>query len=252
MIIKQPDRQWIPALRQLWQQAFGDTDDFLDGFFRTGFSPDRCRCIIADNQPIAALYWFDCTWQGKKVAYIYAVATDLQCRGQGLCRALMENTHLHLKFQGYAGAVLVPGTAELVTMYEKLGYQTFCRAKSTIFCAQVPAIPAAPISALAFAEESRAYLPENAVIHGRETFDFLATFCNFYAGDAFLLCAAREEDTLHVQAYFGDPDNLPGIAAGLQAEKVHIRLPDNEAPFAMFHSLMERSDMPDFFTIALD
>ena len=100
MKIDAPSATHIPHLRSLWKEAFGDTDAFLDAFFGAAFSPDRCRCIIADDRPIAALYWFDCTWQGKKVAYIYAVATDLQCRGQGLCRALMENTHPYLKFQG--------------------------------------------------------------------------------------------------------------------------------------------------------
>ena len=100
MIINQPQSSHIPALRQLWKQAFGDPDAFLDGFFETGFSPDRCRCIMLDQQILAALYWFDCTWNGKKIAYLYAVATDLQYRGNGLCRALMENTHLHLKFLG--------------------------------------------------------------------------------------------------------------------------------------------------------
>ena len=65
MIINAPDSAQIPALRRLWQQAFGDSEQFLDIFFETAYSPDRCRCVIVDDQLAAALYWFDCGYQGE-------------------------------------------------------------------------------------------------------------------------------------------------------------------------------------------
>ena len=74
----------------LWQQAFGDSRVFIDGFFRTGYSPDRCRFLERDGRLAAILYWFDCQWAGKKVAYIYSVATDKDFRGQGLCRRFRQ------------------------------------------------------------------------------------------------------------------------------------------------------------------
>ena len=43
----------IPALRRLWQESFGDDDEFLDKFFGCGFSPDRCR-FIDDGENVAA------------------------------------------------------------------------------------------------------------------------------------------------------------------------------------------------------
>ena len=87
MTIDQPsDTQ---ALRRLWKQAFGDSDAFLDSFFSVGYSCDRCRQLSLDSQLAAALYWFDCSFSGKPVAYVYAVATDAAFQGQGLCRALM-------------------------------------------------------------------------------------------------------------------------------------------------------------------
>ena len=102
MTIKQPAVDHIPALRLLWKEAFGDSDAFLDGFFRTGFDAARCRCT---EDVAAALYWFDCTWKGKKLAYVYAVATAEASRCRGLCRMLMEDTHRHLETLGYAGAI---------------------------------------------------------------------------------------------------------------------------------------------------
>jgi predicted acetyltransferase len=125
MIIKSPEDRHIPNLRQLWQQAFGDSNETLDAFFATGFSPDRCHYLMENDTVVSALYWFDCQLNGQKLAYLYAVATDEKYRGRGLCRALMENTHSHLLEQGYAAAVLVPGTENLFCLYEKMGYATF-------------------------------------------------------------------------------------------------------------------------------
>ena len=94
--------------RRLWQEAFGDTDDFLDSFFRTAYSPDRCRCILDGDRIAAILYWMDCSLENERLAYIYAVVTCPEYRGKGLCRQLMEDTHGLLAARGYAGAILVP------------------------------------------------------------------------------------------------------------------------------------------------
>ena len=96
MIIKQPEPDQIPQLRQLWQEAFGDPDAFLDGFFQTAFAFDRCRCAVEGSRVQGALYWLDCAWEGQKLAYLYAVATRKDSRGQGICRRLMGTVHHHL------------------------------------------------------------------------------------------------------------------------------------------------------------
>jgi len=44
----QPNHQ--PALRRLWQAAFGDEDDFLDLFFGLAYDPQRCRCITESRR----------------------------------------------------------------------------------------------------------------------------------------------------------------------------------------------------------
>ena len=122
MIIDKPRSETLPALKDLWQEAFGDSREFIDTFFRTGFSPERCRCLWKDDHLVAALYWFDCDWEKRKLAYLYAVATDKAFRNQGLCKKLMEDTHRHLEALGYSGTVLVPGEPELFSFYKKLGY----------------------------------------------------------------------------------------------------------------------------------
>ena len=100
MIIDNPTPSQIPALRSLWREAFGDSDEFLDIFMDTAFSLDRCRCVTIGGNVVAALYWFNCSFTDMPVAYIYAVATAYEYRGQGICQRLMSDTHSHLSSLG--------------------------------------------------------------------------------------------------------------------------------------------------------
>ena len=87
MNIDYPNQSQTNELRALWQEAFGDDDAFLEHFFTYGFAPDRCRCVTVDGKLAAALYWFDCSFQGKPLAYLYGVATFKAHRGKGFCKA---------------------------------------------------------------------------------------------------------------------------------------------------------------------
>lgn len=251
MIIDRPHAADISALRQLWQQAFGDTDAFLDGFFQTGFSPNRCRCIKQDGQLAAALYWFDCRWEGKKLAYLYAVATNEYFRGQGLCRALMEDTHRHLKMLGYAGAVLVPGNKGLFALYKKLGYTPFCRMQTITIAAGEQPADIHPVSEDTYNLLRQQMLPASSVIQEQQTLDFAATFCQFYRGETALMCLSREDNTLYFQEYLGDSNLLPGIVKALGGQKGVVCLPGG-SPIAMYHSLTHDKEMPAYLGIPLN
>ena len=71
MNIDYPSPDQLDGLQALWQEAFGDDDAFVEQFYTYGFAPDRCRCLTVDGQIAAALYWFDCSYQGKPLAYLY-------------------------------------------------------------------------------------------------------------------------------------------------------------------------------------
>lgn len=250
MTIDSPKQHNIPALRKLWQEAFEDGDDFLDGFFSTGFSPIRCRCLWQNNTLAAALYWFDCQWAGKKVAYVYAVATLKDFQGKGLCRALMEDTHAHLHKEGYAGAVLVPGSEELFKLYGKLGYAPCCKKTELTMQANKPVTNCRQITVSEYHNLQKMFLPENAVFHGETALVFVATFCKFYAGEGFAFCAGKDEDTLYFQEFLGDISKVPGILTALKAEKGVLRIPGGRE-FAMYHSLHGDSALPDYFDISM-
>lgn len=252
MWIDFPSVSHVPQLRQLWKIAFGDTDDFLDCFFQTAFSPDRCRCVLEDDRIAAVLYWFDCSLRQRKTAYIYAVATHPDFRNRGMCRKLMADTHALLTERGYASAVLVPQKESLRKMYAGMGYQD-CGGLNTFSCAAGgTAVPVRAIGQEEFACLRRQYLPADGVVQEGENLTFLAGQLQFYAGETFLLAAYAENDTLHGIELLGDISAASGIVNALGCTRGSFRIPGNTIPFAMFHPLEENSPIPGYFGFAFD
>lgn len=252
MTIDKPGVGSLPGLRRLWQQAFGDSAEFIDGFFRTGFSRERCRCAETEGQVAAALYWFDCLWQDRKIAYIYAVATEKDFRGKGVCRALMEDTHRHLQALGYAGAVLVPSEEGLFALYGGFGYRSFCPMKTLDITPGEEKASVRVIRAEEYAKLRAERLPRGGIVQEGDTLSFLASYAGFYVAETGLFCAAREGDTLYFQEYLGDPEALPGIVAALDGKRAKVRLPGGDKPFAMYRSFTEDGQLPSYLGIALD
>ena len=155
MRIDAPSPAHVPHLRSLWQDAFGDPEDFLELFFALGFSPECCRCVFQGDTPVAAAYWFDCTLEGRKIAYLYAVATHSSQRGKGLCRMLMEDIRRVLTEQGYCAAVLVPQSEGLRQMYRRMGYRDAGSHRAFSCTAAADPVPLRSISPEEFARRQR-------------------------------------------------------------------------------------------------
>lgn len=251
MVIDSPRESQICGLRQLWKLAFGDSDDFLDAFFGTAFSADRCRCVTEGEQVAAALYWFDTEFEGQKVSYLYAVATHPDYRHRGLCRRLMEDTHAILREAGYDGALLVPQEEGLRKMYAAMGYRD-CTAVSEFSCRAGEPVPVRAIGREEYARLRRQYLPEGGVIQEGENLTFLENTARFYAGADFLLTASAGEDFLQGVELLGNRDAASGILAELGYPQGMFRTPGNTQPFAMFLPLKENVTAPNYFGLAFD
>ena len=202
----------IPRLTRLWQESFGDSPESVAHFFRTGFVPENSA--VADGGA-GALYWFDCLWEGKRLAYIYAVATEKESRGKGICAALMAWTADSLRARGYAGAILVPAEEGLFRMYGKMGYVPLKKAvilregeagieespkqKGILRVAQDDKKDSAEeISAREYMALRKELLPEGGVEHTQRAFDYMAGFLRFYRFDGGIFCGepAQPEEVL--------------------------------------------------------
>ena len=97
MNIDNPSQKHIPVLKALWREAFGDSEEFINSFFDTAYRSDKCFAVTEGDNVISALYILDCSFEGRKLAYIYAVATSKAYRGRGICKRLMQYTHESLE-----------------------------------------------------------------------------------------------------------------------------------------------------------
>ena len=250
MTIDFPKDEQIPGLRILWKEAFGDTEQFLESFFSTGFSKDRCRCICENGQPVTALYWFDCGWGNKRLAYLYAVATAKSHRGQGLCHRIMDDTRALLQLQGYDGLVLVPAEPSLFPFYEKMGYCCFGGIRQWNAAAGEP-VKLKELDHSQYALLRTRYLPENSVIQDGELLRFLGSYARFYQGEDFLVCCAEDDGKLMAYELLGNTAAASGILAALRLETGTFRTP-GDAPFAMYYSLTKDMASPCYLAFALD
>lgn len=251
MIIKNPTPDHVDALRRLWKEAFRDEDAYLNLFFETAYSPLRCRCVFDGDTPVAAVYWLDCTCRGKKLAYLYAVATKETHRGRGLCRQLLTDTHRHLYALGYRGTVLVPGRESLFKMYESMGYNAFGPMREFV-CAPGGSVAAIHrVTAEEYARLRRQMLPEGGILQEEECLALLDTQAEFYAGPLFLLAAHREEDSLLGLELLGDASAAPGILLALGMAQGRFRIAGGDTPFAMYRPL-SAAKAPTYFAFAFD
>ena len=252
MIIDHPIELNIPALVALWREAFGDSEEFIDGFMRTAFSTDRSLAVFADGAPIAALYWFDMTCGEEKLAYLYAIATKKEFRGRGICTELIEHTHALLKSRGYAEAILVPCEPSLYSFYEKLGYKCFGGVSEVAVDAADTPAELRKITPAEYAQKRRELLPENSVTEEGVCLDYLALDADFFAGEDFILAARGKDGELFGIELLGSRSELGGILTSLGYARGRFRTPGTERRFAMRFPLVKGAPVPKYFGLAFD
>lgn len=242
----------IAGLRQLWQASFGDTDAQLDSFFGTAFSPDRCHYLERDGVPVSALYWLPCALENRPMAYLYAIATAEEMRGQGLCRQLLTQTHEILHRQGYAGAILVPAEPGLFALYKRFGYQVCCSCQEFSCAAGATSVGLQSLAADQYARLRAEYLPRGGVLQEDVTLRYLQEQAGFYVGDGFLLTAAIQDDALICRELLGDASVAAGIVRSLGCRQGTFRTPGAGRDFAMYLPFSEDCPIPRWFGLALD
>lgn len=240
MRFEHPTTGQIHGLRQLWKEAFGDTDSFLDKFYSIAFDPRRSLCATVDGEVAAMAYWFDC----GDYAYIYAVATAKKHREKGISHALMARIHEILTNRGYAGCILVPGEESLRKFYRGMGYEN-CGGVQEFDAEAGTPLPLRKLAQAEYAALRREYLPEGGVVQEGVNLDFLASWATFYEGEHVLAAAVWEEGKLLVLDLLGDVQKAPGVVAALGAETGWFRAP-GQTPFAM-HRPLNQNKPPKYF-----
>lgn len=246
MIIKNPTMGDIPALRGLWKEAFSDTDDFLDSFFALAFSPERALIACEGEEIFAALYWLNCAWEEKTVAYVYAVATDKKHRGKGICKALMAELHNRVD-----RTVLVPADDGLRAFYGRLGYRDFGGMEEILCFSDETTVVIEKLTAKTYAKKRRMLLPAGSILQEGVFLPILEEMLVFYGGEGWLLAGTVQDEKFLGVEFLGDKALLPGILGGLDCTEAKVRCPGN-APFAMYWEAYGANSLPGYFAFALD
>lgn len=252
MTVSSPKNSDTPQLFSLFSDAFGDGGEFVSLFFDTVFSPERARVIYKNGKIVAMLYWLDCEYMGKPLAYIYAVATSKDYRSQGLCRMLMEGTHKHLKSLGYCGAILVPGEPSLFDFYSKLGYKTATYIDEFMCKSATQGCDFLKIDKNEYALLRRGYLPKGAVIQEKENLKFLDTLAHFIKGEDFILAYSIYNGKLHAYELLGAREKAPNILSALGVASGTFRTVGKGKPFAMLCPFDKSLAPPTYFVFAFD
>lgn len=118
----------IPALRELWQLAFGDSDAYVDNFFNTYYRPERMLMLEENGRLLAMTAWFDTTFVvpclgNYRAAYLYAVATHPDSRGKGLAGKLLAWADDFFRSLSIPAVTTVPAEPSLHRFFGTNGFR---------------------------------------------------------------------------------------------------------------------------------
>lgn len=254
--LRNPVWREVPALRDLWKEAFGDGDAFLDAFFYTAFAPERSLIADVEGEIAAALFWFFCEYAGGRLGYLYGVCTRAAYRGRGFCRKLMAAAEKTLAAQGCAGVILVPGSEALASMYAAMGYVSCCpMAERRIYAGQTPLF-VEPVSPETYGALRKNLLPMYGVRQEGVNLAFQARLGRLYQGMHCIFTIEQTGSKAMLKELLTDGANPEALAAGalaaLQIDSAILRWAEvNGKMFAMFKP-QKPCRVPDYFGLAFD
>ena len=245
----------IPALRQLWTLAFGDGGPYLDNFFDTYYKPERMLVLEQQGEVLAMTAWFDTTFvlpgEGEyRAAYLYAVATHPDHRGQGLSGRLLAWADDHFRQLNIPAVTTVPAEPSLHNFFAANGFrECFCHDEITVPSrSTTPDFSLHPLSAGEYAAarkeflagQPHIFLPEDAIVYQQGCSRISGG--GLYAADTsagtVILCTEGMADgTLLVKELLGQPsaceETIQNLHALLPGFSGFCRLPGKTVPFGM-------------------
>ena len=110
-------------MRQMWHEIFGDDVAEIDSFLLR--HDDAVPFIHKENGVVVSmLFVVPLEMWGKRVAYIYAVATKPEFRGRGIASTLLKEAMQQICIgEKYDIVALIPSSTESKRLYERLGFE---------------------------------------------------------------------------------------------------------------------------------
>lgn len=110
-------------LRDLWQEVFGDSSEYIDNLYdsldATGY------VLLEEGKVVSCLTVFDVgTFEGKPISEIYAVCTKNSARENGYASKLVAFVRDEIKEDGKV-AMICPASEMLIEFYSKLDFEPY-------------------------------------------------------------------------------------------------------------------------------
>lgn len=122
-----PDEKYIIPLTKLWQEVFGDDEEYISLFFKRAFFDSECFAYAENEEIISALYLLksNISYCGKiyRGRYLYAAATAEKYRGRGLMSCLISEAEAYVRSQELDFIALVPADESLYDYYKRFSYE---------------------------------------------------------------------------------------------------------------------------------
>ena len=137
---------------RLWQEAFGDERDFVMHYLDR-YSREDCRILrFGERGEVVAMLHYhpftvggsDCNevavrfspsqpcMEGCRGAYIYGVATAVECRGKGLASAMIAESMAKMRSRGIDFAMLIAEEPSLRRWYGGMGFELLEGVRATV------------------------------------------------------------------------------------------------------------------------
>ncbi len=116
-------------LKSLWKQVFGDSDDFIDLFFRNRYSVDSALVYRQAGRITSMIFFpgYDFKYGDNygRLGYICGAATLPEFRGRGIMGELLHGAFDEMRSRGDDFSALIPASDPLYGYYERFGYHDF-------------------------------------------------------------------------------------------------------------------------------
>lgn len=112
----------INNCRILWQDIFGDSNEYIEHFIDRYYCNSNMLSIESNGNLLSMLHIIPFSYHHFKVGYIFAVATHPEARCRGYATRLINEAIAVAKERGYDALSLIPASAALYDYYTRFGF----------------------------------------------------------------------------------------------------------------------------------
>lgn len=220
----------VRELKELWKICFGDSDKYIDNFFKNAFDPERTMVYVRNGSVCGAAYLFPCEICGKRASYLYAGGVFPRFRKQGIYEEMMS-AWSQWCIEREIIPFLKPANDKLWKYYKKIGFVEFIGGERLVLCDGDGECDISRIGTEEFLE-----MRDNSYIHWLHT-DYILSENRICGGDCIKITSPDGEcaavfviigDVIHIRGFAGKLEILKNcaktVARKLSASKICINV----------------------------